>query len=78
MNRATFIRILTAIKLISNNVSVIENFRNKALVTIQVPEIVGDSTKQLRSLRKILSYCSYFSIKAEAGGLVVTLEFDWE
>jgi hypothetical protein len=78
MNRATFIRILTAIKLISNNVSVIENFRNKALVTIQVPEIVGDSNKQLRSLRKVLSYCSYVSIKAESGGLVVTLEFDWE
>lgn len=78
MNRATFIRILTAIKLVSNNVSVIENFRNKALITIQVPEVVGESAKQLRSLRKVLSYCSYVNIKPENDGLVVTLEFEWD
>jgi hypothetical protein len=78
MRRSNFIRILTAIKLISNNVSVIENFNKKALVTVRVPEIVGDSPKQLRTLRKALSYCSYFNIKAEEGELLVTLEFNWE
>ena len=78
MRRANFIRILTAIKLVSNNVSVIENFNKKALVTIRVPEIVGDSPKQFRTLRKVLSYCSYFSVRAEDGELVVTLEFNWE
>lgn len=78
MRRATFIRILTAIKLISNNVSIVENFNNKALVTVRVPEIAGDSPKQFRSLRKVLSYCSYFSVRAEAGELVVTLEFNWD
>lgn len=77
MRRETFIRILTAIKLVSNNVSVVENFNNKALVTVRVPEIVGDSHKQFRSFRKVLSYCSYFSVKPEAGELVVTMEFEW-
>ena len=78
MRRATFIRILTAIKLLSNNVSVVENFNNKALVTVRVPEITGDSPKQFRSVRKVLSYCSYYNIRPEAGELVVTLEFSWE
>ncbi|BBB91175.1 MAG TPA: hypothetical protein PKA28_11465 [Methylomusa anaerophila] len=77
MRRATFIRILTAIKLVSNNVSVVENFNNKALVTIRVREITGESAKQFRSFRKVLSYCSYFNVKAEDGGLAVTLEFEW-
>lgn len=78
MRRAAFIRVLTAIKLISNNVSVIENFNNKALITVRVPEITGDSTKQFRTLRKVLSYCSYLSVRAEEGELVVTLEFNLE
>lgn len=78
MRRELFIRILSAIKLVSNNVSVVENFNNKALVTIRVPEIAGDSPKQFRSLRKILSYCSYINIKPEDGELVVILEFSWD
>lgn len=78
MKRTNFIRILTAIKLVSNNVSVIENFNNKALVTVRVPEIAGDSPKQFRTLRKVLSYCSYFSVRAEEDELLVTLEFNWE
>ncbi|WP_371379084.1 hypothetical protein [Sporomusa aerivorans] len=78
MRRGTFIRILSAIKLISNNVSVVENFNNKALVTVRVPEIAGDSPKQFRLLRKVLSYCSYFSIKPEDGELTIIMEFSWE
>jgi hypothetical protein len=78
MKRATFIRILTAIKLVSNNVSVVENFNNKALVNIKVREIVGESPKQFRSFRKLLSYCSYYSIKPAGDELIVTLEFDWK
>jgi hypothetical protein len=78
MKRATFIRILTGIKMVSNNVSVVENFKNKALVTVQVPEIIGESPKQVRSFRKVLSYCSYYSIKPERDGLLVTLEFEWQ
>ena len=78
MRRETFIRILTAIKLISNNITVVENFNNKALVIVRVPKIAGDSPKQLRSLRKILSHCSYFSVQPEAGELAVTMEFNWE
>lgn len=78
MRRETFIRILTAIKLISNNVSVVENFNNKALVTVRVPEIAGDSPKKFRTLRTVLSYCSYFSVRPEDGELVVTMEFSWD
>ena len=78
MKRATFIRILAGIKLVSNNVSVVENFNNKALITIQVPEIIGETPKQFRSFQKVLSYCSYYSIRPEGEGLVVTLEFEWE
>ena len=76
MKRTTFIRILTGIKLVSNDVSVVENFNNKALVRIRVPEIVG-SQKQVRSFTKVLSHCSYYSIKPEDEGLIVTLEFEW-
>lgn len=78
MKRATFIRILTGIKLVSNNVSVVENFNNKALVNIRVPEVIAESPKQFRSLKKILSYCSYFSIRPEGDGLIVTLAFEWK
>lgn len=78
MRRAAFIRMLTAIKLISNNVSVVENFNNKALITIRVPEISGESPKQFRTLRNVLSYCTYYSIRPEAGELAITLEFSWE
>ncbi len=78
MKRATFIRILTAIKLVSNNVSVVENFNNKALVNVRVPEIVAETPKQLRSFKKVLSYCSYYSIKPEGDELIVTLVFEWK
>ena len=78
MKRATFIRILAAIKLISNNVSVIENFNNSALITVRVPEITGESVKQFRYYRKVLSHCSYFGIRAEDNDLIVTLKFEWE
>jgi hypothetical protein len=64
--------------MVSNNVSVVENFNNKALVTVQVPEIIGESPKQFRSFQKVLSYCSYYSIKPERDGLLVTLEFEWQ
>lgn len=78
MKRATFIRILTGIKLVSNNVSVVENFNNKALVTVRVPEITGESHKQFRSFQKLLSYCSYYSIRPDGNELLVTLSFSWE
>lgn len=78
MRRSTFIRILSGIKLVSNNVSVVENFNNKALVTIRVPEITGESPKQIRSFQKVLSYCSYYSIKPEGDELIVTLSFEWK
>lgn len=78
MKRATFIRILAAIKLVSNNVSVVENFNNKALVTLKIPEIVGESSKQFRSFQKLLSYSSYYSIKPDTNGLVITLEYEWK
>lgn len=78
MKRATFIRILTAIKLVSNNVSVVENFNNKALVTVRVPEITGESSKQKRSLQKLLTRSSYYSIQPEGEELTITLAFEWE
>lgn len=78
MRRSTFIRILSGIKLVSNNVSVVENFNNKALVIIRVPEITGESAKQFRSFQKVLSYCSYYSIKPEGDELIVTLSFEWD
>ncbi|SHJ91999.1 hypothetical protein [Propionispora hippei] len=78
MKRATFIRILTGIKLVSNNVSVVENFNNKALITIRVPEIVGESPKQIRSFQKLISHCSYYNIRPDGDELTLTLEFQWE
>ncbi|MDU2066438.1 MAG: hypothetical protein E6713_16605 [Sporomusaceae bacterium] len=77
MRRATFIRILTGIKLVSNNVSVVENFNNKALVTIRVPEIIGETPKQIRSFQKLLGRASYYSIRSEDNEIVVTLSFEW-
>lgn len=77
MRRATFIRILTGVKLVSNNVSVVENFNNQALVTVRVPEIVGETPKQIRSFQKLLSHASYYSIRSEDGEIVVTLSFEW-
>ena len=78
MRRATFIRILSGIKLVSNNVSSVENFNNKSLITVRVPEIVGDSPKKIKSFLKVLSYCSYYSIMSDGKELLVTLEFQWE
>ncbi|MBP2650014.1 MAG: hypothetical protein H6Q74_839 [Firmicutes bacterium] len=77
MKRAMFIRILTGIKLVSNNVSVVENFNNKAMVIIRVPEIIGETPKQIRSFQKVLGWASYYSIKPDGDGLIVTLEFEW-
>ncbi|MEN6412381.1 MAG: hypothetical protein ABFC84_06385 [Veillonellales bacterium] len=77
MKRATFIHILTGVKLVSNNVSVVENFNNKALITIRVPEIIGESPKQVRSFQKLLSHSSYYSIKADGNELIITLTFEW-
>ncbi|MBP2653085.1 MAG: hypothetical protein H6Q73_654 [Firmicutes bacterium] len=77
MKRATFIRILTGIKLVSNNVSSVENFKNKALVIIRIPEIFGESPKQIRSFQKVLSRATYYNIKPEGNELIVTLEFEW-
>ncbi|MDF2572849.1 MAG: hypothetical protein K0R55_4453 [Sporomusa sp.] len=78
MKRSTFIRILSGIKLVSNNVSIVENFQNKALVIIRVPEITGESTKQFRSFQKVLSLSSYYSIKPDGDQLTVTLTFEWD
>lgn len=78
MKRSTFIRILTGIELVSNNVSCVENFNNKALITLRVPQIAGDSRKKIRSLLKVISHCSYYSIKPDGKELLVTLEFQWE
>ena len=77
MKRATFIRILTGIKLVSNNVSSVENFKNRALVSIRVPEILGESPKQIRSFQKVLSRSNYYNIKPEGNELIITLEFEW-
>jgi hypothetical protein len=76
MRRATFLRILSGIKLISNNVSVVENFKNKALVIIKVPEIIGESPKQIRSFQKLLTLSSYYSIKPDRDAVVITLAFE--
>jgi len=78
MKRSTFIRILSGIKLVSNNISVVENFNNKALVIIRVPEITGQSQKQIRSFQKVLSNCSCYSIRPEGDELIITLEFEWK
>lgn len=78
MKRSTFIRILSGIKLVSNNVSIVENFQNKALVTVRVPEITGQSPKQIRSFQKVLSSCSYYSIKPDGDQLTITLSFEWD
>ena len=78
MKRATFIRILTGIKLVSNNVSIVENFNNKALITVRVPELVAESPKQNRSLQKVFTRSSYYSIKPEGDELTITLEFEWD
>ncbi|MBP2644855.1 MAG: hypothetical protein H6Q75_295 [Firmicutes bacterium] len=77
MKRVTFIRILTGIKLVSNNVSVVENFKNKAMVIVRVDEIMAETPKQIRSLQKVFGRAKYYSIKPEGDGLTVTLEFSW-
>lgn len=78
MRRATILRILSAIKLVSNNVSIVENFNNKALVIIKVPEIIGESPKQFRSFQKLLAYSTYYSIKPDGNELAITLTFEWK
>lgn len=78
MRRAQFLRILSAIKLVSNNVSIVENFNNKALITIRVPEITGESPKQFRSFQKLLSRSTYYSIRPEGNELIITLTFEWD
>jgi hypothetical protein len=77
MRRATFIRILAGIKLVSNNVSIVENFNNQALISFRLPEITS-SPKQSKYLQKILVRSSYYSIKPDGDQLIITLEFAWE
>jgi len=78
MRRATFIRILAGVRLISNNVSCVENFNNKSLIIVRIPEIIGESRRMIKSFLKVLSLCSYYSIKSDGKELLVTLEFQWE
>jgi hypothetical protein len=78
MRRVIILRILSAIKLISNNVSVVENFNNKALVTFKVPAIIGETHKQRRLFQKLLAYSTYYSIKPEGSDLIIILTFEWK
>jgi len=78
MRRVTILRILAAIKLVSNNVSIVENFNNKALVTFKVPEIIGETPKQHRLFQKLLAYSTYYSIKPEGNDLAIILTFEWK
>lgn len=75
MKRSTLVRIINTIRLVSNNVTVVENYKGKALVMVRVPSIVGESPQQQKSFRKLLSYASYYSIVPENTELLVTLEF---
>ncbi|WP_312338483.1 hypothetical protein [Anaerospora hongkongensis] len=75
MKRSTFIRIAKTIRQASNNVTVVENFNNKALVLIRIPSIIGESPQQQKSFRKLLAYASYYSIVPENEALLITLEF---
>ncbi|HMM23056.1 MAG TPA: hypothetical protein PKA10_20295 [Selenomonadales bacterium] len=76
MHRGKFVEILEGIKNNFNNVSVIENFRNKALVTIRTPAIVVESKVRQRVFRQVLDNCTNYSIRPESNELTITLEFD--
>lgn len=78
MKRSTFIRILKTIKLVSNNVSVVENFNRKSLVIFKTPAILGETPVQQKSFQKLLAYASYYKIIPENNELVITVEFDWQ
>lgn len=78
MKRSSFIRILNTIKLVSNNVSVVENFNNKALVAFKIPKIIGETPIQQKSFQKLLSHASYYCIVPENAELEITLEFEWK
>ncbi|MDR3563653.1 MAG: hypothetical protein P4N59_19770 [Negativicutes bacterium] len=76
MKRGSFIRILKTIKLVSNNVSVVENFKNKALVVFKIPFIIGETPLQQKAFRKLVTYASYFKIAPDNEEIVLTVEFD--
>ena len=75
LKRSTLFRIIQTIRAVSNNVTVVEN-KNKALIVIKVPEMVGESPQQKKAVRKLLAYASYFRIVPDSGALVLTLEFE--
>jgi hypothetical protein len=76
MKRSTFIRILKAIKQVSNNVSTVENFNNKALVVFKIPSVIGETPLQQKAFRKLVNHASYFRIVPENEELVITVEFN--
>lgn len=76
MKRGSFIRILKTIKLVSNNVSVVENFSRKALVVFKIPSIIGETPMQQKAFRKLVAHASYFKIAPENEEVVLTVEFD--
>lgn len=78
MKRSHFIKILNAIKLVSNNVSTVENFNNKALMRFKMAAVRGESPKQQKTFQKLLVYSSCYSIVAENYELVITVKFDLE
>ena len=75
MKRSTLFRIIHTIRAVSNNVTVVEN-KNKALIVIRVPEMIGESPQQKKAIRKLLAYASYFRIVPDRDALVLTLEFE--
>jgi len=76
VKRSTFIRILKTIKQVSNNVSTVENFNNKALVVFKIPSIIGETAMQQKAFQKFVAYASYFRIIPENEELQITAEFD--
>lgn len=78
MKRSTFIRIFNAIKQVSNNVSVVENFNHNSLVIFKIPEIVGETPIQRKAFQKLLTHACYYRIVPEQNELVITVQFEWE
>jgi hypothetical protein len=76
MKRSTFIRILKAIKQVSNNVSAVENFNRKALVAFTMPSIIAETPIQQKALRKLVEHASYFKIVPGNDDIVITVEFE--
>ncbi|MBP1763727.1 MAG: hypothetical protein H6Q65_785 [Firmicutes bacterium] len=78
MKRSTFIRILAKINTISNDVSVVENFNNKSLITFNVPMIIGETSLQKKAFERLLHYATYYKIVPENDQLAITVTFAWE